>query len=501
MTAESRLPAPKQILLVKMSHEEVAEMIERHIEYYTETKDGYRSVHLPDQFVRHYMKRDDDALPIATTVAQLPIVLHNGSILSGPGLHRESGVIFRVPPELLKMLPNGGDCPPSRVAEAMRFLTDQWLCDVAADYAGKCTIIACALSVIERALLPERPAFFITAGQRGGGKTTTIHMISMAVLGIPASAAAWSSDEDERRKALFSYFSAGLPMLVWDNIPRGSTISCPHIEKALTNEFYSDRILGLSKYGMVLSSTVHVFTGNNISPRGDMASRALSARLAVSRPDPENRKFTHPDPLAWTEAHRGQILVALYTVLLGNPRRQKGPHPDAETRFKTWWDIVGSAVEFAAKQATEHVRELAIEEAADCLPQEISFKSLFLEGESDEEQTSSLVTVLETLHLRWQKVQFHAREVAEYAGLAETDSIAFKAALEMASGGAIKIISSPVLNWRLQAICDAPVVTGRRMLTLKYDKPNRDGRNGGFRVVESAVQTAEGSAAEGSAEA
>ena len=33
--------------------------------------------------------------------------------------------------------------------------------------AGKCTIIAAALTVIERSLLPDRPAFFVTAGRRG----------------------------------------------------------------------------------------------------------------------------------------------------------------------------------------------------------------------------------------------------------------------------------------------------------------------------------------------
>ena len=477
----SSFSAPKQLLLLEMTEEEVSEMIERHIEYYVDTPHGYRSVHLNPKFVRHYLKRDDGALPTATTVAQLPIVLHSGLMLAGPGLHRPSGVIFRVPDELLLLLPRTEDCTPSRVASAMRFLTDEWLCDVATDYPGKGVIIACALTIIERAILPERPAFFVAAGQRGGGKTTTIHMISKAGLGIPACAAAWSTDEDERRKALLSYFSAGLPLLAWDNITRGSTISCPHIEKALTNEFYSDRVLGVSEYRLVLSSTVHVFTGNNISPRGDMASRSLSVRLAVSRPDPENREFKHPDPLAWTDTHRGEILAALYTILLGNPRRnQEKGHPPAETRFKDWWDIVGSAVEFAAKQAQEHARAIVADQIASCPPQSFGFKALFLDGEIGEEQTSSLVTVVEILHRRWGTETFQAREVAAYAGQAETDAIAFKAALELASGTPIKIISSPVINWRLQAICDAPVTVGTQMLVLKYAKPNRDGRGGGF---------------------
>jgi hypothetical protein len=363
----------------------------------------------------------------------------------------------------------------------MRFLCDEWLVDVSADYAGKCIIIAAALTVVERALLPERPAFFITAGQRGGGKTTTIHMISTAVLGIAACAAAWSSDEDERRKALLSYFSAGLPMLTWDNIARGSTLSCPHIERALTNEFYTDRVLGGTQHRMVLSSTVHFFTGNNISPRGDMASRSLVVRLAVNRPDPENRPFQHPDPLAWTETHRGRILAALFTLLLGNPRRRGGDHPPPETRFKTWWDIVGSAVENAAQ---EHAHLRAAEGPAITPPR---FKNLFLASESDDEQSASLALVLDVLSRRWpaEEELFQASEVAAFASLAETDSIAFKDALEAAAGRAIKTISAPTINWRLQAITDAPVVvSGDITLVLQYVKPDRAGRYGGFKVAQ-----------------
>jgi len=81
----------------------------------------------------------------------------------------------------------------------MRFLADDWLIDVATDYEGKCILIALALTILERLLLPERPAFIVTAGQRGGGKTTAVHLISLAVLGHRAAAVAWSTSEEERR--------------------------------------------------------------------------------------------------------------------------------------------------------------------------------------------------------------------------------------------------------------------------------------------------------------
>jgi hypothetical protein len=108
-------------------------------------------------------------------------------------------------------------------------------------------LIALALSVIERIFLPARPVFFVTAGLRGGGKTTALLMIALAATGIKAAAAAWSHDPNERKKAFFAYLLEALPFLVWDNIPRGTKIACPHIERAATAETYTDRILGESK--------------------------------------------------------------------------------------------------------------------------------------------------------------------------------------------------------------------------------------------------------------
>lgn len=133
--------------------------------------------------------------------------------------------------------------PGAAIEEAMRFLTDQWLVDVQTDYAGKCVLIALALSVLERELLRERPAFFVAAGKRGGGKTTAI-MISLAVIGKRAAAMAWSRDQEERRKAIFAALLQSVPLIVRDNIALGSAISCPIIEEALTASELEDRVLG-----------------------------------------------------------------------------------------------------------------------------------------------------------------------------------------------------------------------------------------------------------------
>ena len=265
----TRLPPPEQWVLSKMNEMEVAEMIEEHIDYYTEDEDGNRrSVHLPTQFVRHFMRRNDGVLPTVVAIATAPIVLADGELLAPDGLDRERGIQFIIQDELRAVIPQRKDCTPERVKAAMEFLCDEWLVDVATDYAGKCTIIAAALTLIERSLLPDRPCFFVTAGRRGGGKTTTLTMLIMAVTGLRPAAAAWSTNEEERRKALMSYFLYGVAYILWDNIARGTQISCPHIEKSCTSAYYSDRKLGVSEMVCTAASTIHFFTGNNIGARG-----------------------------------------------------------------------------------------------------------------------------------------------------------------------------------------------------------------------------------------
>ncbi len=408
-TEETRLPPPEQPLLIRLEEPQLAEMIERHIEYVDEKG---RPVHLATPFVRHFHTRADDALPLMAAIATLPMVLGNGTLLSKPGLDRDRGIVFRVPPELVAALPKAEDCSPTAVAEAMQFLTDEWLCDLATNYIGRCILIASALTVIERSLLPKRPLFYVTAGRRGGGKTTTLIMLLTAVTGVRPSAAAWSSSEEERRKALLAYLLEALPAIVWDNIPRGTQISCPHIEKACTTALYSDRRLGVSETIAVAASVIQFFTGNNIGPRGDSASRSLQVRLEVDRADPENRTFTHPDPVGWTEAHRGRILAALYTILLGNPRLRVTSPAQAATRFKTWLHLVGSAVEYAAKQHADHVNAAVMDAPKTCRPTTISFRDQFLAQEEDDEESASLADALEAAAGAWSGT-FSAGDVAK----------------------------------------------------------------------------------------
>jgi hypothetical protein len=240
---------------------------------------------------------------------------------------------------------------------------------------------------------------------------------------------------------------------------------------SLTAETYTDRILGVSELRTVPATPIQIFNGNNIGPKGDLASRALRVVLSVNRPDPENRQFKHPDPIGWTESNRSRILKALYTILLGNPRLRPAHPSAAETRFKDWYHLVGSAIENAAEQ---HSRD-----DANATP--ISIRELFRESEADEEQSDALETVLQTIRTNWPE---GCKSAEIYNHVRSFDSTGeFKAALEEAAGKPIHVVSPTTLTWRLKAIVGAPIEVDGEILVLKW-VPDKGGHGGEFRADE-----------------
>ncbi len=464
--ATTRLPAPEMPLLSRHDRFSLAHEIERHIEFETagSEKSPPRSVALPQGFVDHFMAYRASALPKVGGVVSAPLVLPDGRMLAHQGIDRARKLVFRIPVPLLRLVGDITKPSDEQVARALDYLVNDWLCDVATSFTGKCVLLAQALTILERVLLPERPAFFVTAGKRGGGKTTALMMVILAVTGKKPPAAAWSFNEEERRKALVAYLSEGLAAMVFDNIPLGTTIACPTVEKILTAETYSDRILGQSATMTVQAFTVLSFTGNNIGPKGDLASRSLVARLDIERADPENREFRHADPVAFTIDNRGKILRALYTILLGNPQLRE-PKPQ-KTRFKTWWHLVGSALEHASTCMADWEAGVYPDELPTA--SKIDFGTIFRDVEGEDEEAASLGDVLDLLHEIWSTSYFTAADVLKMieqpkdgeASKAERAKAFFK------QQGGIADLSVMKIGRRLGFMLDTPIEFEGKTLKL-----------------------------------
>lgn len=440
----ARMEPPPQTLLVQQDVYSGELALESHIAFLKAMLDGgYYEARPYTHIVQHYLRYRDSDMPRVKGVQTLPLVLPDGSLLSRNGLDRKYGLVMRCDPKLLDKLPERAACDKAAVEEAMRFLLDDWLCDVAGDHAAKCVALAYALSIIERMLFGERPMFMVTSSQASSGKTTLLCMLVLAILGIKPPAAAWAMSEEERRKALFAYLLQGLPTLVWDNIPNSGKVQSASLDRAATTAEYADRVLGVTEAKVAPAHTIQCFTGNNIESAGDTASRMLEVRLLVPRSDPRNRPVKRRDPVEWTRQHRAEILCALYTLLLGNPQlgtpwfesstpaEQSPTSTASDGRFKMWHRMVGAAIEYGSRIYTERFG----------LPEEetpVSFVTLFDKAEDENAERIDALHDICLLQTRWpDSGEFVASDVANWAkglSLENREAIAIRERMQNARG-------------------------------------------------------------------
>jgi hypothetical protein len=173
---------PAEPVLVELTTTGVELLLEKYVQWVARKEDGtiYFAA-LPKPFIVALIEYPNSAVPVVRAINTASLVTPSGRVIDGVGLDRATGLFHRIDPVLRACLPH--DKPnEEEIKHSLSFLLDEWLVDVALDRAGKCVAIMLALTVLQRALLPERPAFFVTAGQRGGGKTTLIMMIIAAVL-------------------------------------------------------------------------------------------------------------------------------------------------------------------------------------------------------------------------------------------------------------------------------------------------------------------------------
>ena len=246
-----------------------------------------------------------------------------------------------------------------------------------------------------------------------------------------------------------AYFLLGVPYILWDNIPRGTQISCPHIEQSCTSAYYADRKLGVSE---MVAPPPRPSTSSPATISGRRATWPRAACTSASTstaPTPRTGRSSTPTRSAGPKNHRGEILAALYTILLGNPQLKAARDAEGKTRFKMWWRLVGSAVEHAAKLAG----------------QELDFQKLFIAQEEDDEEAASLADVLEILLRKWPD-EFAAKDVAGMINDLDPDEDG-QTLRDFLLPGARPHVLSEVRRQALKKHLDEPVRSGERTLVLR----------------------------------
>jgi hypothetical protein len=103
-------------------------------------------------------------------------------------------------------------------------------------------------------------------------------------------------------------------VIEFDNLT-GDLVAHKSLCTALTSEFMSGRILGVSKTATVSTRALFLSSGNNVGPVQDMTRRCITIRLSPGCEVPAARSFHRPDLVRDVLRERGRYVSAALTIV------------------------------------------------------------------------------------------------------------------------------------------------------------------------------------------
>ncbi len=264
----------------------------------------------PDRVARYVLSDHGASLPVLTGFICAPTLRVDGSILDLPGYDTTSGVFFD---------PCGVKFPPipqypmkDQAVEALAKLKDL-LKDFRFDgEVSHAVAIAEIMTGVIRRSLEYAPAFGNNAPEAGSGKSLLGDVAAIIATGNRCTCISPSRNEEEHRKRFASALLGGDLVICIDNIqePFESESMCT----ILTSQRWQERILGTNTRADMPTNSLFIFTGNNLTFRGDMCARVVVCNIDPQTECPGERSFDR-DLRKYAANHRGELVVAILTIV------------------------------------------------------------------------------------------------------------------------------------------------------------------------------------------
>jgi hypothetical protein len=304
-------------------------------------KDDWRPVDCPSNVATGYLAQAGNwRVPRLKGIVEAPTLRRDGSVLAKPGYDQATSLLFDPQGAEFPAVP--GDPSIEDANEALAKLKG-----VIADFpfvsdAHESAALAAILTALVRRSLRSAPMFGFTAPLRGSGKSLLADVVSLIATGRDAAVMSQARSSEEDKKRLLSILLHGDPIVVIDNVERD--IFGDALCSILTQSTYQDRVLGENTMVSVPTNAMFIATGNNLTFRGDMLTRALLARIDPRCEHPEERKFAG-DLRQHVREHRGELVCAILTILrayhvAGCPDQGLKPFG----RFEEWSNLVRSTL-------------------------------------------------------------------------------------------------------------------------------------------------------------
>jgi hypothetical protein len=262
-------------------------------------------------------------LPVLNGLARQPYLREDDTLVTTAGYDSVSGMFgifaakeFSVP-----------EFPTKEQAEAALIMLGELLDEFSfASEADRSAALLAILTATVRPRLPFAPMIHIKAHQVGSGKSYLCQLITIFATPQHGTPGTFPKDDEECRKMLLAELLRGPAVIEFDNLT-SDLMAHKSLCIALTSEYMTDRILGVSKTATVSTRTLFLSSGNNVGPVQDMTRRCVTIHLDPACETPAIRTFKRPELIQEVKQQRGLYVSAALTIIrawiaAGRPRTE-----------------------------------------------------------------------------------------------------------------------------------------------------------------------------------
>jgi hypothetical protein len=252
-------------------------------------------------------------LPVLRGLARQPYLRSDGSLMTMPGYDPLTGMfgVFAIQDFNVPETPSLNDM--QNALQLIESLLEECPFKSPTDKAAAiCAILTASI----RSSLPLAPMFHIRAPQVGSGKSFLCRLIAAfasARLGTPTT---FPQEDEECRKLLLAELLTAPAVIEFDNLTT-DLVAHKSLCVALTSEYMTDRILGVSKTASVSTRTLFLSSGNNVAPVQDMVRRCITIDLDPVSETPAAKTYKNPRLIENVLAERGKYVSAALTIIRG----------------------------------------------------------------------------------------------------------------------------------------------------------------------------------------
>lgn len=251
-----------------------------------------------------------DYLPVLTGLARQPFFRESdGEFVTVPGYDAKSGRFAAFDATEFVMPEPTEEAARQALAELDRLLDEFRF----ASPEDRSAALGAMLTAAVRPSLPVAPAFNITASTPGSGKSYLASTIIPFAGPGPAFKTSYPVTAEEATKSILSIFLAAPGAVLFDDM-QTQWLAHGAINRALTSDTITDRVLGVSRIVTVGTRSFMMGTGNNVGPVRDMNRRVLTIQLHHKGATPALEKYVGR-PAEAVRADRGRYVVAALTTI------------------------------------------------------------------------------------------------------------------------------------------------------------------------------------------